>query len=72
MLRFLQLLVTIVLKVTEYMHDQKLMEAGAAKEVLKGVEDANVAIRKAMLARTSAHKLPVESDPNNRDNGNES
>lgn len=67
-LTLLKGLVSLVTSIANYFRDKRLMEAGAAEAILKGLNDANDAIARASVARSNADKLPVESDPNNRDN----
>lgn len=64
----LKILLEIVGAIAKYAHDKQLIEAGEAKAMLKGLEDANEAIKRANHARANVDSLPVESDPNNRDN----
>ena len=67
MLTFIQLLLTIVAQVTEYMNTKNLMDAGAAKAILKGVRDADDAINRAKRARANADSVSVDDDQFNRD-----
>lgn len=64
----IKLLLFLVNSITEYARDKQLMDAGAAKSILKGLEDANAAIAKANAARADIDKLPVDKDSANRDN----
>lgn len=66
-LTFLKLLLTIASSLAKYASEKKLMDAGAAEAVLKGVRDADEAVDRANLARKSGG-VPVDDDPNNRDN----
>lgn len=64
----LKILLELAKKVASYVRDKQLMEAGAAQAILRGVNDANDAIDRADNARRNYDSLPVESDPENRDN----
>lgn len=64
----LKILLELANKVASYVRDKQLMEAGAAQAILRGVNDANDAIDRADTARRNYDSLPVESDPENRDN----
>lgn len=64
----LKILLELANKVASYVRDKQLMEAGAAQAILRGVNDANDAIDRADNARRNYDSLPVESDPQNRDN----
>jgi len=53
-LGLLKVLVSLVSSIAQYMHDKQLLEAGAAQSVLKGLQDANEAIKRANSARDAA------------------
>jgi len=65
---FLKLLLSFISSYTQYIRDKQLMEAGKAEAILKGINDADEAIKRANDARSNVDSLPVDSDPNNRDN----
>lgn len=44
------------------------MDLGAAEATLEGIRYATAQIDKANAARRNRDSLPIESDPNNRDN----
>jgi hypothetical protein len=67
MFTLLKALLTLASSLASYMHDKKLMDAGAAQAILKGVNDANEAIATANAAR-NAHSVPESTDPDNRNN----
>jgi hypothetical protein len=64
----IKLFLSLASSIAQYAHDKQLMDAGAAKSVLEGIQNANDAIARASVARANADKLPVNEDPNNRDN----
>lgn len=64
----IKLLVTLASKITEYANNKRLMEAGEAKAILDGLQEAESIIAKAKLARENAHKVDVSKDPMNRAN----
>jgi hypothetical protein len=64
----IKLFLSLASSVAQYAHDKQLMDAGAAKSVLEGIQNANDAIIRANVARANADKLPMSKDPNNRDN----
>ena len=41
--------------IISYLHDNKMMDAGAAQEALKSLENANAAIEKGRKAREAAN-----------------
>lgn len=68
-LNLAKLFLTLASAVIQYMNNKQLLEAGAAQATLKGIQDANDAILVAKSARdTGADRVPVDTDPNNRDN----
>lgn len=67
-LTLLKGLVALVTSVANYLRDKRLMDAGAAESVLKGLNDANDAINRANAARANADSVQIESDPDNRAN----
>lgn len=67
-LTLLKGLVSLVTSVANYLRDKRLMDAGAAESVLKGLNDANDAINRANAARANANSVPDELDENNRRN----
>lgn len=64
----IKLLVTLASKITEYANNKRLIEAGEAKAILDSIKQADETIAKAKLARDNAHKVDINSDPNNRAN----
>jgi hypothetical protein len=66
----IKLFLTLASAMAEFAKTKRLMDAGAAEAVLKGVRDADDAINRANIARANADKLPSDNDPNNRDNAN--
>lgn len=69
-LTLLKLLLSIASAVATHVRERRLLEAGAAQAVLKGVRDADEAIRRARAARDAVRDDPdsVRDDPYNRDN----
>lgn len=65
---FLKLLLSFITSYTQYIRDKQLMEAGKAEAILKGINDADEAIKRANDARSNVDSVPVNADPNNRDN----
>lgn len=65
-----KLLLTFVNALVTYLHDQKLLEAGAAQEAKKELQNALDAIGRARdaIAGISDDPDSVRNDPNNRDN----
>ena len=70
--QILKLILALASNIASYIHDKKLMEAGASESILEGIRNANTAIDAANLARAAATKLPIDeyekTDANNRDN----
>lgn len=64
----IKLLLTLASSITQYAHDKKLIDAGAAQAILKGINDAEDTIKRANNARANANSVPVESDPDDRAN----
>jgi hypothetical protein len=64
----IKLFLSFASTLAQYAHDKQLMDAGAAKSVLEGIQNANDAVARANDARNSANSVPVDKDPNNRDN----
>jgi hypothetical protein len=64
-LSLLKLLIGLAGNLAEYVRQKKLMDAGAAEATLKGLRDADDAIRRAADAR--AHPVGLSDDPDNRD-----
>lgn len=67
-LTLLKGLVALVTSIANYFRDKRLMEAGAAESVLKGLNDANDAIDRANDARANASSVPIDQDPDDRAN----
>lgn len=67
-LTLLKGLISLVTSVANYLRDKRLMDAGAAESVLKGLNDANDAINRANAARANADSIPIEKDDANRAN----
>lgn len=67
-LTLLKGLVSLVTSVANYLRDKRLMDAGAAESVLKGLNDANDAINRANAARANANSVPIDQDPDNTAN----
>lgn len=68
-LPLLKLALTLANWVAQIVHDNKLMEAGAAKATLAGIRSAQDATQRAVAARDAVRDdaLSVRNDPNNRD-----
>lgn len=67
-LGIIKLLLSLANTIGEYVKNKQLMDAGASEAMLRGLKDANDAITRANVARTTANSLPTNLDPNNRDN----
>lgn len=67
-LSIIKLFMSLALSLTQYAHDKKMMDAGAAESVLKGLNDANDAIARANLAREKIDDISIEEDDANRAN----
>lgn len=68
-LSLLRLLLQLASTVATHLRERRLLEAGAAQAVLKGVRDADEAIARARAARDAVRDDPdsVRDDPYNRD-----
>ena len=64
----LKLILSLASTLAEYAKNKQLMDAGASEAILKGVRDADDAIRRADSARNNADNISPVIDPNNRDN----
>lgn len=64
----LRLALSFASKLAEYVSNKRLMDAGAAEAMLKGINDANDAINRANIARANYDSLPTEADPQDRAN----
>lgn len=64
----LKLVLGLASKLAEYISNKRLMDAGAAEAILKGLRDADDAIARADRARADFDSVPVDSDPQNRRN----
>lgn len=64
----LKLVLGLASKLAEYISNKRLMDAGAAEAILKGLRDADDAIARADRARADFNSVPVDSDPQNRRN----
>jgi hypothetical protein len=67
-LALLKGLVALVSSIAEYMRDKRLIELGAAESVLKGLQDADKAIKLANDARANANSVPISTDQDDRAN----
>lgn len=65
-LALLKGLVALITTIASYMRDKRLIDLGAAESVLKGLQDADNAIKLANDARAHANSVPIESDPDDR------
>jgi len=65
----LRLFLSVAGYIAKYISDKQLMEAGVAQATLEGIENAKNAIARANAARANVDSVPVDADPNNRDNG---
>lgn len=70
-LTLLRLFLSAASSIAELVKNKQLMDAGAAKAVLRGIKEADDAIRKARDARANVSHDPdsVRDDPHNRDRG---
>lgn len=66
----LKLILTLADKLTGYLHDNQLMDAGEAKVVAASLQGAFDATQRAMAARNAVRDdvNSVRDDPDNRDN----
>lgn len=66
-LAILKLLLELASLTAKYLHNKRLMEAGAAQAILESLNDANNQIAIAKRAMDNASSLPVSQDEFNRD-----
>lgn len=69
MVTLLKLILSFASSLASYVHDKRLMDAGASEAILKGLEEVNEKIAGAKSARANADSVSVDADPYNRDNG---
>jgi len=62
MIKLLSAILSLASAIANYLKDKQLMDAGEAKAILKGLNDADKAIAKANVARANANKLPDHTD----------
>jgi len=64
----LKLFLSIASQLATYVNNKKLMDAGESIAILNSLKQAEAIIAKAKLARENAHKVDINTDPNNRAN----